>query len=139
LSKFAAHNVFLLRDGEGAKTKVYLTVPVSSLENKQNPVESKTDTKHQYVALYTSFSYWANRMTCGIELRITAVRFLNILFTFSHHFSTNDLIVNVADWLLFMPCLLKLAISNVNQTNNYSVEEFSWLFHCSGHVLVNNT
>jgi hypothetical protein len=45
---------------------------------------------------------------CGIELRINAVRFLNILFKFPTHLLTNDLIVDVADWLLLIPDLLKL-------------------------------
>ena len=54
-------------------------------------------------------------MTCGIEIKITVGRFLNILFTFPIHLSTSDLIVSVAEWLLLMPCLLKLAISDVDQ------------------------
>jgi hypothetical protein len=64
--------------------------------------------------------HWKYIVRCGIELRITAVRFLNILFTFPTHLSTTYLIVNVADWLLLMPCLLELAISDVDKTNNYS-------------------
>jgi hypothetical protein len=93
--------------------------------------------KHQHVALYTSLFYWTYRVTCGIELRITAVRFLNILYTFPNHLSTNDLRVNVPDWLWLMPYLLKLAISDVDQTNNYSVGEFSWLFQTPGLIIQN--